>query len=224
MNACSSAGVLVGAIVSLTVMSAAHAGEFPPPWSPNPSFPETRQVWRFDNPTNPYAPNNFENPNGIPQILFPAPEWLPNNPEAPNLPPGSGVLCMDGSVPLTLIIPNYNLSMQKQIWVSIKYSSPPAGAGLPRVIGIDGVDGTSGFQKNVPTPSPVPGMPGVSEISYLWNMPTCATFIITIDVPIGIPGSATYIEQLYIHTRCVPTPGAVALLAFGGLIAARRRR
>jgi hypothetical protein len=224
MNASSCTGMLTSAIVSLAVVSAANAGEFPPPWTPNPAFPETRQVWRFDSPSNPYAPSSFENPNGIPQILFPAPEWLPNNPEAPNLPPGTGVICMDGSVPLTLIIPNYNLSMQKQIWISIKYSSPPAGAGLPRIIDIVGIDGSVGVQKNVPTPSPVPGMPGVSEISYLWNMPTCATFQITIDVSIGIPGAATYIEQLYIHTRCVPTPGAVALLAIGGLITVRRRR
>lgn len=211
------------AVVAAAVCSIASAGVIPPPWAGDTTNPQTQQLWTF-NPSNPILPDFVENPNGQPDFNPDGSPYMPTNPYGGG---GGGWLVGDGPTGPTVldfIIPNYNQLFRKQIWIVIKFSLPPAGAGVP-VVDIDGLDGSDGTQTNTPTPSPVPGVPGLSEIAYLFEMPTCWTFRCRITVPVGIPGSSTYIDQVYIATRCIiPAPGAGALIALCGLIVGRRRR
>lgn len=206
--------------------SPAHGGIIPPPWhgGTNPDFssPQTDQLWTFSNPlVPPTLPDQFNNPNGAPSLNPDGSTFSPSNPFGGNANPGGWVVG-DGQF-LDFLIPNYNQQLVKQIWVVIKFSTPSAGVGVPFGT-ILGTDGSPGVQINAPTISPVPGVPNLSEVAYLYEMPTCWTFNLTIRFPIGIPSSAGYIDQVYVATRCIPTPGAAGITLGVGLLALRRRR
>lgn len=213
----------LAAAVAASICSIASAGVIPPPWAGDTTNPQTQQLWTFS-PNNPTQPDVFENPNGPPTLNPDGSMYEPINPFGPGTGGwlvGSGPT---GPTVLDFIIPNYNQLFRKQIWIVIKFCLPPEGAGVP-VVDIDGLDGSDGTQINTPTPSPVDGVPGMLQIAYLFEMPTCWTFLCRINVPVGIPGANTFIDQIYIATRCIiPAPGAAALIALGGLVGGRRRR
>jgi hypothetical protein len=206
----------------VTFGAAAQAGVVPPPWaSTDFTNPKTEQLWTFDNgPIT--APSFFNNPNGAPTFNPDGSFYEPVNPFGPA--GGGGWLVGDGTF-LDLVIPNYNQLFRKEIWITIKFSLPPAGAGVPLVdiLGQDGSIGTP-FGPTF-TPSPVDGQPGVLQQAYLYQMPTCWTFRLRVTVPTGIPGSAAFISQIYVATRCIiPAPASAAIMGLASLINARRRR
>jgi hypothetical protein len=203
-------------------VSESWAGIVPPPWDPT-SPNQTFQVWTFQNPSAPTLPDAFDNPNGVPQMLEPqGPIYLPNNPLIPV--PGTGVWCMTFDQSLEFFVPNYGLpDVPKEIFISIKFAIPSAGAGVPRA-GVVGVDGSPGVPCGpVYTIEPVPGLPGVSQIHYGLCLPNCFPFRASITIPMQ-PGVIGYIEQVVIQTRCVPSPGSAAFMLMGVGLAWRRRR
>lgn len=218
MTALHTTSALALACATVMITGAAHAGVIDPPWQrggPNTTF----QYWQFNTPS--INPTQWDNPNGQP-ILDPHNSvWLLDNPLSPV--PGTGVWCVQDGGGLSFFIPNFNRQDPKEIFISIKYSVPSSGVGVPDVT-ITGLDGSAGVPCGPTyTPGPTP-IPGVSQIAYGMCMPTCSSFVATIRFPVGIPGSVGYIEQVAIDTRCIPAPGAAGLLALAGLAAGRRRR
>jgi len=222
MNRTSCIGLGVSAVLVSMASGGASGGIVPPPW--DPALPlQTLQAWTFASPTgSPFAPSVVNNPNGFPEMTASASAtYLPDNPLTPNA-LGTGVWCLGANDSLNFFIPNYNQQFRKEIFVSIKFSTPASGAGVPTntVTGVSGAPGTpSGL---VYTVEPVSF--GVSMIHYHTSLPTCEDFNVSIQVPTGLPGAVSYIEQVVVQTVCVPTPGAVGLACAGGLWAARRRR
>lgn len=205
----------------LVPVSDARAGVVPPPWATSdPTSPQTQQLWTFNNPAAPTIPDFVNNPNGNPTFNPTNAQYLPTGPFGNS----SGGYGLPGTTPLNFVIPNYNQQFRKEIWVVIKFFLPPTGGGVPTV-NILGLDGSLGVQINTPTPSPVPGGPqGLVEIGYLFSMPTCWTFEMSITAP-NIPGALGFIDQVYVATRCIiPAPGTGALLALSGITLASRRR
>lgn len=198
------------------------AGVVPPPWDPTSPM-QTIQAWDFSTqmPT-PFDPFIVNNPNGTPSYLPSGPAaYLPDNPITPNV-TGTGVWCLGEGASIEFFIPNFNQQFRKEIFVSIKYSVPGEGVGVPTV-DIVGLSGTTGAPcGDTYTPSTV--YPGVSMIHYLQCLPTCESFFASVSFPVGVPGSVGYIEQVVIQTRCiVPAPPAAALLAVS-MLGLRRRR
>lgn len=206
----------------LLISASTFAGIVDPPW--DPSEPRTTlAAWTFANPQAPFEPLIFDNVNGVPQMMpitGPA-TYLPDNPLTPTQ-PGTGVWCLGDGASLTFFIPNFNTLDPKEIFVSIKYSVPAAGVGVPTV-SITGVSGTPSAPAG-PVYTVEPVSPGVSMIHYLETLPTCEPFFASVSFPFGLPGAVGYIEQVVIQTRCLPEPGSMALLGVAVLISGRRRR
>lgn len=211
-----------GFVFMSVVAACASAGVVNPPW--DPSLPrQTLQAWMFGPGSDPFLPTVVDNPNGMPQFTpSTSAVYLPDNPLTPNS-PGTGVWCLTGDASLSFFIPNYNELDPKEIFISIKYSVPAAGAGVPTadVVGVSGTAGTP--IGNTYTPEPVSF--GVSMIHYHQWLPTCEPFRVSISLPTGLPGAVGYIEQVVVQTVCVPSPGGVVSLMAGmGIVSVRRRR
>lgn len=212
---------LVAALMIGASGSTALGGIVPPPWDPTLPM-QTLQAWMFEPGNDPFAPTVANNPNGAPQFFPPTSgTYLPDNPLTPNN-PGTGVWCLTGNTTLEFLIPNYNQQFRKEIFISIKYSVPSAGVGVPTA-GVTGLSGTPGSPSGF-TYTPEPVSPGVSMIHYHQSLPTCESFMVSISFPIGIPGSVGYVEQVVVQTVCVPAPGGAAVAGLGILAASRRRR
>lgn len=195
----------------------AFAGDdFPPPWRGTPD--STWQIWRFQNPTNPF-PDDWNNPYGVPQILpEPGNIWLPGPPELPSY--TGGVICIPAGGSLSFAIPNdIEPTMQKEIYFQIKYFSPGT---VPSPSGTDAAGNQA--QPHGPTYTPSPGhVPGQSYWAGGLLFPSC-TGGETITFTNLNPQQPMYIDQVVIDTRCIPTPASLALLGLAGLTVLRRRR
>lgn len=204
------------AAISGTASLALAGDAFPPPWRGDPG--STFQIWRFQNPTNPF-PDEFHNPYGVPQMeLNPGNEWLPGPPELPGY--TGGVWCIPAGGSLSFHIPNVvSTDREKEIYFQIKYFSPGT---VPTPSGVDAAGNQAQTCGPIFTPSPG-GVPGQSYWAGSLCFPFCAGGE-TITFSNVNPTQPMYIDQVVIDTRCIPTPASLALLGLAGLVVTRRRR
>lgn len=225
MRSCSCIGLLL-VTATLTAASPAWAGLVAPPWhNASPAdftSPQTQQAWRFDSLTVPQQPDPADNANGMPTLTPTGnPQHVAQNPYGQF---GAGGFLVGGSRYLDFYIPNFNQMIRKEIWITIRFALPPAGASVP-VLEIMGLNGSPGTNESGPqTPAPVHGQAGMMQVSYLYSMPTCWSFNMQLLVSQSQPGATAFIDEVCVFTRCIPTPGAGAAMALGMVSAVRRRR
>ncbi len=217
------AAVVVGVVAGLAGTAAAD-DIVPPPWQRLTPF-TTVQEWDFNAPGN-IAPDgdewgNYFNQNpqtDIPEAKpGPTVTWLstvtlPTGGMLDGVYEGSGVT---GSY-IDFCVPNWiDLEPLKWIWIQINGVWDPGSEPFVEIItGEDSGDPVDGaFIDEVEV------FPGFHRYEH-WEMrPNPDVETIRVFIPDG-----SLVGQVVIDTISFPTPGAVALMAIGGVATARRRR
>jgi hypothetical protein len=187
---------------------------FPAPWRFTPGT--TVQHWDFTAGPLAGPPDALplNNPYGSP-MMTPAPgsTWFPN------FNGRNDVWDLSGGGALVFDIPNTgNPNHQKEVWMQVTYFSA---ATLPP----PSYTVNSPFGLFTQISSQVTALPnGWFHELTRWTTPICPT-VERITIFPSLVGAVTVIDQVVIDTQCaIPTPGAAATFAIGGLIACRRRR
>lgn len=206
------------AVAVLSLSTASFADDLsPPPWRLNPGT--TVQHWDFSGGPAGGAPDAlpYNNPYGVGAILTPlAPATL-----LPNFMGRNDVWDLNGTTGgggLDFFVSNTGITThQKNIWLQITYWSPVP----PLPLGVNITSGSGPFNLVSTTTTPLPG--GWFHELTVWNVGSCPQKEVVHLFPLG---TAAFIDQVVIDTQCipVPTPGAAATLALGGILAVRRRR
>ncbi len=211
-------------LLAVLVLSPVATAEdiIPPPWElPVPDDRGTWQDWEFfTEETVDVAPDFCENPYGLPLLTMEEGLWEGwGEQEAPSW---DGTLTswhVGGDQPGKQAIQIHNKDsdgIRKEVWVQVTSTSPPISVGgqpghgatttpgAPVLLGTDPTGATWSVNPYLVT---FPGNPPMEYIE-IWFEP------------------CTWIEEIIIHTRCVPIPepGTMAVLGLAGLLFLRKRK
>ena len=195
------------AMAGILIATTADAAVMVPPWRGEPGT--THQVWEFNEPANPAAPDVVSNVNGEPMAFitgqFPGTYWKPTDAGH------QGVWKIDDSIELQ--IPNFEPANPfKEIWLKIIYDGGPAS--LPEIF-------------SLPTASTIELMGSIS-LDDMYNLDTYRIIIepnpLFESIFVMPRYCEIYIDRIEIDTICIPEPATMSLLALGSVLLARRRR
>lgn len=212
----------LAALSGASIAGSARAGDLnPPPW-PRGTPDTTFQAWTFPTPSAPTpADPGFFNPNGVPFMgLTGNPVWQPQ------FAGFNGVWCLSQPTDsLDFRVPNkFDPLSPKDIWIQVKYWEPvPAVGNLDILVVPDGLAALAVMPFLVTSYPIGPAGSGWNQGVFQVQLPYCPNFE-DIVIKSHLPGAVLYIDQVVIDTRCIPTPGSLALFAGAGLIGMRRRR
>lgn len=203
--------VLVPLLAVLVLAPVARAEDhFPPPWDIGEFPTDTFQAWEFTtDETRNVVPEFYENPYGVPlDNITDCDDW--------GVDPG---LHLEGST-WHVGPPNGKHSIQihndpnegirKEVWVQVTSTAPPISVGSPAA----GSSTTphphhdwGGGWGTYPYLVTIPGNPALEYIEIVFEF-------------------CTWIEEIDIHTRCVPIPepGLIAVLGLPALLFLRKRK
>ena len=201
-------------VLFLPALVSAHI-VFVPPWASDEGT--TLQEWTFDDADNPAAPENIRNDYGDAAALITVgdlgEEWQES---IPGLGTQTGLWSLGSGGTIVLEIDNRDEPLPyKEIWLQVTYymdiSQPP----------IVDVPGATFLEGETVLVEPA-GIGGWYLDLSKWRMepnPSHETIILTAD-----PYYGAVIDQIAVHTICIPEPVSLGLLAFGSLVFLRKRR
>lgn len=203
----------LGALALAFCTSTALADDlFPPPWRYTAG--STFQHWDFHSGASGMAPDGaaVNNIYGPPLLHTTNPgNWLPS------FSGRNDVWAVNDFDFLRFEVPNeLHTSMQKELLLQVTYLSPTLGLGIQ----ITSPNGNF-TQVGAPTITPLPG--GWIHETSRWTLNSCPG-VENVFIQPPVPGTVLFVDQVVIDTRCIPSPGAGAMIAMGALLAARRRR
>lgn len=225
--------LMVGGCALAALSTTALAGDGGPPNFPGFSWDRsdpgtTWQLWTFGQPgtTNGLIfPDATNNPFGMPQVNPSQSVATPGTIEDADGRPDS-VWCIPPTGALFVTVPNMlDFTKQKDIFIQYKWWTPIGILPEPQFMALDpgGLMASPGPVVCTPTTVATTATDILRSSCTSLQFPYCPQFeVIKITNP--HPNVPLYLTQLVIDTRCIPTPGAGALLAAAGLIAARRKR
>ncbi|HSW46127.1 MAG TPA: PEP-CTERM sorting domain-containing protein [Phycisphaerae bacterium] len=208
-----SISITISLVVALAMALPALADNLnPPPWAGGPRT--TMQQWEFDTPADPAAPDIDLNPYGNP--------YADPNPGSgqhwePTYGGRTGVWPLSGNILAWL--PNYPvIDDYKDIWIQLTWAK--------QVFTTTPVVSAPGFPTAVVTNlgTQVIGNTGLPAPLDKWYH---TTFNIRLPYNpteewVRVDGTLM-VDELVIHTICVPEPMSIGLLAIGGMALLRRR-
>lgn len=182
----------------------------PPPWDPNADY-WTYARWEFSDQSNPAPPDEYVNPFGEPWAeIMPGPGmgWLDEYDGR------FGVWELSGEI--WALIWNEQADLTKEVWIQITWAPQPDGVDPLQVEGIPAYDGIPG--------NPVPGQfERDIDLPGTW---THSTYTLEFPQPdeewIHIWGDIN-VDELVVHTRCIPEPATLCLLGLASLALIKRR-
>ena len=198
-------GLMVGVLLLMGASSALADNILPPPWAGESRT--TVQGWEFsDDNLNP-LPDFGVNPFGLqPATVNPGYPWLPESNGR------QGVWPLSGSI----TFPIYNFPEpypEKRIWIQVTWQ--PQDVGNELHVGASAAGATE------------LGCALIDDVLLADGWRHTTTEIILEPNPqmedVEVWGWVN-VDEVVIHTRCIPEPATLGLIALGGLMMLRRRR
>jgi len=206
--------LVICASIFIPAVAAGH-NLIEPPWAS--AGGTTFQDWTFDDADNPASPETVRNEYGEAAALITVGNmgvgWLDSQ---PGFGSQTGFWDLGSGGTVVLDIDNRPLALPyKEIWVQVTYFADISAAPMVDVPMATLIDSQTVVVEDL-------GMGGWLLDQSSWRIepnPLSEQIIVTAD-----PMWGSIVDQVVVHTICVPEPATTGLLAFGGLLLLRKER